>query len=725
MSKFKHIVSKTKKMQFGGLISGLAGGLTGDLFGQGLPNNAYNYQDTGHRSTSYDGIQYIPQATQPNIMPQLLEAYNSKYKVKDFYDPTKHKIDTGDLEKNIDARNYDKETFRSRLADIQKQAEEYITLNRRDADKMAMFDIWASQKKNEVMKDMQAAVNLKKTDVGATDIIQKSGRMSDVMADAKGNPLFIVRDKKGVEDYVTEEQLQVLMEKDKDEELTVEILPFSSGLRQFEINKRFADDAGTMINTDTRNITDAEKSLNEFYNTTGYKLIKTSLSQVPQVTTKDYGYDKLIQTQWMEGSTESKENKEKILEAKKQITENIPSEILIPLKKAFATQLSRNGFREKKAILETKVNPKTGQSQEVVTGFETGKKRMTLSQQNLAFTNYVQDFINRNADKKEIDEKKTETSFKNNQTLQSNGSDLALAERKRKEEASIGETLASQQGKTTPIQIQDLFSKDGTGLDWIAGVTGFLHTGIGETLTAFNQSESAKRLNIGRSWNKNGKRINEITDGKTRESYTEFMNKSGAVEPRMAYAMMPLDKKGDIVTDNKVLLNFKSLYDKAEGIKQSNLSEQDKRKSLDKIQSQIENLNIGSWQPGYWTTQYSIPNEKGGMLGNYEGTIGITGSKKVDNISAKRIRTQMGLKEDATNSVYETPVFTATTNMAQSQIYDAKNLNTSKVATKGVGTTGEVYSQEQGGKLMQSGGLLEELENNRISFTDLTLDDLY
>lgn len=711
--KLKKIVSKVKNYQFGGLISGLAGGLTGELFGKGLPNDNYDYQNTGHRSTSYDGLQYLPQAVQPNIMPQLLDAYNSQYKVKDFYDASKHKVDTGDLEKNLKARNYHKEEFRRRLGQVQKEAEEYILLNRRDPDKMAMFDIVMSQKKNDIMKDTQHMTNLYENSIKVNEQWASAKRENDQYTANNGQLAFTVLDKKtGQQKVILENELDNYTSKEDRDNYQINILPFSKVKNLADIDQESATKLGTTLNTEMDNMVDAQKSLQEWYKDTGYNLVKSLKNFAPETSYTDIsgGYDNLIQTKWFDGTEETKTNKERLNQSLSQIAENVPKEILNPLKKNFYAKMERQGFRQV-------VNGKVGDL-------------LTVTQRNEMFDSYVRNYLLKETNKREVDEKKTEGSWKYEDKVVTGGGSAGIADRETKKKLELGEVVGAFNGETQ--YVPNAGGMFGGVLD---GIGGYLINGIGKNkeIAPIGQQNIAKNFDLSKGvYDENGNLISNVegfstyglgdmTNGK-KQSFQSWANKGSAFSPQMVATEMPVGTDGKLIKDKAILGAFEGLTQKYARLGRGADTPQKAKDLVTNFEKEKRQLGIEGTIKGAWATLNTVTNNE------YSGgnSLKFAGSKKVTDDYAKMIREKITGKEDYKGEVYQTTVFVPVVNAFQQTLSDNQAVgsgNPEGDRSQDVVSINPFTRQPYPKK--QSGGLLEDLEKNRVSFTNLTLDDLY
>jgi len=159
---------KIKMFQRGGLLNRIGRGVStvgnyvGDnvkgAFGQGIignDRNNYDYANTADRATSYDGLQYVPQAP---VSP-FLAAYQSRYSAKNFYDPAKHTMDTSAFEKDLKTYHIDKEGWMNRKEAATAEIAAYIALHNTDEQMMAQLPMFIVQQKDKLTRDTQGLVN--------------------------------------------------------------------------------------------------------------------------------------------------------------------------------------------------------------------------------------------------------------------------------------------------------------------------------------------------------------------------------------------------------------------------------------------------------------------------------------------------------------------------------------------------------------------------------------
>jgi hypothetical protein len=320
--------------------------ITSGIFGQGLwgkNRGEYNYGQTGHRATSYDGIQYIPKAEQPNITPQLLQAYQSKYNVKSLYDPEKHKLDTGDLEKELDMHSNSKEQWLKQVDGAQTAIKDYINLYMYDAEKMAQLPIYVSNIKNKLKQGQSANVHTYKANTDTFKNLSTQGKTGNAYLDEQGHYLWIMRDKKG------NQRLVSIADAGKDEYkdyTPIQPASFAQYAEQRNKEDRFAQ-SQELMHSKAYDMKDAMEALNTSLQNLGSEKTSAVTSSAGQITLQQPlpNSSTLLTTQTnASGYIDSETNRSRLANLKKMYLETgiLSDRILGGLKNEFRSKVFTN-----------------------------------------------------------------------------------------------------------------------------------------------------------------------------------------------------------------------------------------------------------------------------------------------------------------------------------------------------------------------------------------------
>lgn len=385
MSRLKKYIKKSvPKKQLGGLISSIGGGLTGTLFGQGLPNDNYNYQNTGHRSTSYDGLQYIPQADEPNLMPQMLDAYNTKFKLKNLYDPEKHKLDTGDFEKNLKTYQIDEDNWRTQKQLANNQIDTYIKEHRYDPEKMAELPMYIQKIKDNLMMGVRGMINdydqnqnVAIAGYKAKDIYNSTHQYQFGANDYAYKRIVEVRDKR------TGEKKQVPMVQSESQIYAEQgnlkgwqpagVTDLEQSFEYFQPNSAFGYGKKMRLNTSTPE--QAMEDLQKFYADKGFKQKADAVAN--SVRGSNIGGFDADLVVWNNTSNKwtNKENIDNIKASSKQFLEVLPTRALEGFTRAFNSKPTvileelddkGNPVTEIKEVKVNRFNEKKGRNEDVI-----------------------------------------------------------------------------------------------------------------------------------------------------------------------------------------------------------------------------------------------------------------------------------------------------------------------------------------------------------------------
>lgn len=724
MNKLKKYIKPKKsvpKKQLGGLLSGITGGIAGSLYGQGLPNDSYNYANTGHRSTSYDGLQYIPQADEPNLMPQMLDAYNTKFKLKNLYDPTKHKVDFGDLEKDLRLRGYDKERLRMRIADAQNQLTLYGQAYKNDPEKLAQWDMQVAKLKNEMMGGMQDAFNLRKDDDVKEDDIIKKGKVGQIYSTTDGQLMFKKIDKKtGRFEPVVESEVDY-----NDEEHSY--VPIRAGEVTALKETMNWDKFGRNLNSDLITGEEATKMAEDRYKDIGYALTKTPnyINSASQSPAKQFGDHILVTTTWGQQTKEQKDNMAQLAETTKELLNQLPKDIEKGWKRDFTDFLYRgDNLMEKKITGEKEIKDANGKVVGKQPTYEYTGKKLNKEQIAGAFSNYISRKLEAINNKKQISETKTETTQGVDNSVINNASDSynSYMAGKRQEEkmGTINNWEQSAQGVTTPINMGEWFTTN-FGIDtpaWVnkIGAIGYQVTptdkekaDAGKTLS---QQHMASALDFTKGYiNADGKRIDHLIQDGTKVPLSNLQNSASLDLNSVNLVYLPINPKTGGIAE--------SLTD----VQKTKMKEiQNSKVSIGEKKQAIQSLLGGKFELQLMASTRMIVNKGGNMKG-----------AKLLNEDENKLYSNSYDKTYLGNSasLYSVPMYVP----IQGDVSLGANFNkgsynatgTVKVGVGSSGGSGVNIGYKEGGKIMQDGGTLDDLIENRpkLNITTLTLEDLY
>lgn len=716
MNKLKKYIKPKKsvpKKQLGGLLSGITGGIAGSLYGQGLPNDNYNYANTGHRSTSYDGLQYIPQADEPNLMPQMLDAYNTKFKLKNLYDPTKHKFDMGDLEKDLRLRGYDKERLRMRIADAQSKMMLYGEAHKNDPEKLAQWDMQVAKLKNEMMGGMQDAFNLRKDDDVKEQKIINDNKVGQIYSATDGQLMFKkINNKTGRFEPVVESEVDY-----NDEEHSY--VPIRAGEVTALKETMSWDKFGRNLNSDLITGEEATKMAEERYKDIGYALTKTPnyINSASQSPAKQFGDHILVTTTWGQQTKEQKDNMAQLAETTKELLNQLPKDIEKGWKRDFTDFLYRgDNLMEKKITGEKEIKDANGKVVGKQPTYEYTGKKLNKEQIAGAFSNYISRKLEAINNKKQISETKTETTQGVNNNVINNASPKYIAWQNAKRDAEkkgrINNVQMSAQGKTEKVNLAKrynaTFGKKHPLPTWLPKV--------GSTFYAIHPTPEQKKQagktisqqNLGTIFSfddgvilADGKRAKNLDyqdayTGKTHSIPLSKIYNSGSLDQNtMSLGWIPTDGEGNVLAniDMEKVKKIQQIEDLDEQQKQMKKAFGENTQMEMMVSANVI-MKDGQFMPN------AVPLQSNEYT-NFNESLG------KDNL-------------------YKVPMFIPYAGHAGS---DSNSIDEGKRATEKtdvIDATGTSYNK-QGGKLMQYGGTLDDLIENRpkLNITTLTLEDLY